>query len=1124
MNLVASSSQPERFGPSSLTSQADPEKEDVFPLSYMQESLWLVEQVTPGTPTYNLSEGWRLTGPLEVNLVRECFAAIAQRHETLRTVFTVRDGRPAQRLLAKGGLDFRFVDLSQTSDQEAELQREFNADTQQNFNLKGGAPGRVRLFRITAQEHALLLNLHHIVSDGWSFRVLMQELMERYCAQIEGRPARLPALPIQYVDFAVWHRQMVAEGVFQRQMDYWAQKLQSPLRSLELPTDHPRPLAQSLRGQTQFFTLPKPLVNALKEISHRAGATLFMTLLSAFKALLSRLTRQTEIIVGSPFAGRDRVETEHLIGMFINIHALRTDLSGEPTFRELLGRVRETVLGATANQELPIEKVLERIHPERNLNRHPLFQTVFGLLNGLSETLHFGGVTARRLDMDNGGAKFDWSLLLTETSEGLLARSEYATDLFEANTLERWGRHYELLLKEIVAHPDWPISRLRILSEPESCQMIQRLNPTPTTSSPGQCLHEWFAEQAKKTPESTAVVCEDKRLTYRELNQRANQLARHLRKSGVGSETPVALCLERSADMLVALIGVLKAGGLYVPMDPAYPKERLKFMLEDTRAPVLLTQANLRARLPATSASVICIDAEWAKIETQWGEDLPEALPPDRGAYVIYTSGSTGNPKGVVVTHHNVVRLFEQTQPWFGFNSNDVWSLFHSSTFDFSVWEIWGALLYGGKLIIVPYLVSRTPDEFYQFLGDHEVTVLNQTPSAFRQLIWAEANSRQQRKLNLRYVICGGEALELQSLKPWFERHGDEQPRVVNMYGITETTVHVTYRVIRKADLESGVGSIIGMPIPDLRLYLLDPALQPVPVGVVGELCVGGAGLALGYLNRPELTSQKFIRDPFSRQPGARIYRSGDLGRYTASGELEYLGRMDEQVKIRGFRVELGEIESVLNNHPALRESVVVAHPSSSGSYRLVAYGVPRQEMPPSEELRKHILNSLPDYMAPELYIPLQRIPLTANGKVDRRALPSPDSAPKSKSRATILPGTPMEQIIAGLWREVLGMEQVGLDDNFFVLGGHSLSATQVMARLGAALNLELSVRLLFETPTIAGLAGSIEDTQQKNPTLSRAIPRRTGTAEELLGRLEQLTDSELDELLRQTEDNTLST
>jgi amino acid adenylation domain-containing protein len=848
-----------------------------------------------------------------------------------------------------------------------------------------------------------------------------------------------------------------------------------------------------------------------------------MTLLAAFKVLLSRLTWQTDITVGSPMGGRDRMETEQLIGLFINTHALRTDLSGEPSFVELLGRVRETVLGAASNQEVPIEKLLERLNPERNLSRHPLFQTVFGLLNGLPETLQFAGVTARRIDLDNGGAKFDWSLLLTETADGLLARSEYATDLFEDSTLERWGHCYATLLREVVAHPDWPISRLRLLTEPEAARMIQQWNPAPTMSSSECCLHEWFERQVKRAPGATAVVCQGECLSYEELNRRANQLARHLNKSGVGAETPVALCLERSVGMIVALIGVLKAGGLYVPMDPACPKERLKFMLEDTRTPILLTQANLRHLLPQTSARVICLDAEWSTIEQESGADLGGIVRAENAAYVIYTSGSTGNPKGVVVTHRNVVRLFEQTQRWFDFSASDVWSMFHSYTFDFSVWEVWGALLYGGKLAIVPFLVSRAPDEFYQFLADYGVTVLNQTPSAFRQLIWAEANARHERKLNLRYVICGGEALELQGLKPWFERHGEEVPRIVNMYGITETTVHVTYRVIRQADLEAQMGSVIGGPIPDLRLYLLDTTLQPVPFGVIGELCVGGAGVARGYLNRPELTSQKFVPDPFSSEPGARLYRSGDLGRFSAGGELEYLGRMDDQVKIRGFRVELGEIESALNQHPALRESVVLAQRGSSGMPSLVAYVVPRRQLPPPEALREHLRRVLPDYMIPESYIPLERIPLTVNGKVDRRRLPSPDSAPKNSARPSALPQSSMEKLIAGNWCEILAKEQVGIEDNFFDLGGHSLSATQVMARLGAALNLELSVRLLFETPTIAGLARSIENAQQENPVRCGAIPRRSGTAEELLGRLEQLTDAELDELLRQTENKTLS-
>jgi amino acid adenylation domain-containing protein len=1121
LNQATNTSKSEQFVPASR-SLGEETGEDVFPLSFMQESLWLVEQMTPNTSTYNLAEAWRLSGSLDADRLRASLAAIAQRHETLRTVLVLRESRPVQQLLPQAGVDWRFIDLSHGPANESDLQRELEADARQRFNLKG-ALARVSLFRLAVQEHILLLNLHHIISDGWSFRVLMQELMERYEAAIEGRPPRLPELPIQYADFAVWQREMAASCSFEAQLKYWEQRLKQPLPALELPLDHERPGAQSLQGRTQFFTLPKPLVDGLKEISRRAGVTLFMTLLAAFKVLLSRLTRQTDIVVGSPMAGRDRVETEHLIGLFINTHALRTDLSGEPSFLDLLRRVRETVLGATAHQEVPTEQVIQRLNPERDFSRHPLFQTVFGLLNGLSEHLQFAGLRARRIDIDNGGAKFDWSLLLSETADGLMARSEYASDLFDGSTVQQWGHCYETLLSDVVAHPDWPVSRLRILTDAEATQLIARWNLVSTRPSTARSLHEWFEEQVKKVPEATAVVCQGERLRYEELNRRANQLARQLQKLGVGPETPVALYLERSVQMVVALLGVLKAGGLYVPMDPACPKDRLRFMLEDTKAPVLLTQTKLSGQLPETSVRVICLDAEQDKIGQESGEDLHQAVAPENAAYVIYTSGSTGTPKGVVVTHHNVVRLFEQTQHWFGFNSDDVWPLFHSYAFDFSVWEIWGALLNGGRLVIIPYLVSRAADEFFELLVDEGVTVLNQTPSAFRQLIWAEANNRRQRGLKLRYVILGGEALELQSLRPWFERYGDEAPRIVNMFGITETTVHVTYRVIRKGDLESGVGSVIGVPIPDLRLYLLDSALQPVPTGVVGELCVGGAGVARGYLNRAELTSQKFVRDPFCSQSTGRLYRSGDLGRYTASGELEYLGRMDDQVKVRGFRVELGEIESVLNNHPALRESVVVAQRSASGSQRLVAYVVPRQELPSLEALPEHLRQTLPDYMVPELYIPLAKVPLTSNGKVDHRALPSANSAPNSESRPTVLPRTPMEKLIAQNWCEVLGKERVGIDDNFFRVGGHSLSATQVMARLGAALNLELSVRLLFESPTVAGLATAIAKAERQNPNSSGAIPRRTGSAEELLGRLEQLTDAELDELLRQTEDKTLS-
>lgn len=1123
MNLAAQGSPLERLEP--VVALPQEPQGDIFPLSFTQESLWLVEQIVPGTSTYNLVEAWRLQGRLEVTVLRTSLQTLVQRHETLRTKMTRVGDQPGQQILRSAEPDLSLVDLSGTPDREEQLRRHLMIEARSPFQLERGTLARFRLFRLGECDHVLLLNLHHIIADGWSFQLLMKELIEVYTVTLESGKLRLADLPIQYADWAAWQREIASGEAFQTQLDYWLGKLAAPLPETALPTDRKRLTTQTFRGETRFLTIPKATTEALKEFSRRQGATLFMTLLAAFKVLLARLTRQADILVGSPLAGRERVETENLIGLFVNTHALRTDLGGEPSFQEVLRRVRETVLGASQNQEVPAEKVLERLNPERALNRHPLFQVVFGLLNGGPEKIEFAGLKAERMDLDNGGSKFDWSLLLTETEQGLLARSEYSTDLFDGCTLARWGQYYQVLLADILARPEVPIAQLRIMADFERADLLARWNPAPAQSRPTRCVHQWVEEQVKKAPDAIAVTCEGQSLSYSELNRKANQLARYLQRCGVGPETPVALCLERSVQMVIGILAVLKAGGMYVPMDPCYPQDRLRFMLEDTGAPILLTQARLQEMFPRSNARLLCLDTEWEKVACESVENVDSAAGPQNAAYVIYTSGSTGAPKGVIVTHSNLVRLFEQTEPWFQFNSADVWTLFHSYTFDFSVWEIWGALLYGGRLVVVPFLVSRAPDEFYQLLANEQVTVLNQTPSAFRQLIWAEANSRRPRELRLRYVIFGGEALELQSLKPWFDRHDDKQPRLINMYGITETTVHVTYRQIQGHDLESGLGSVIGVPIPDLRLYLLGPALQPVPTGVTGELFVGGAGVARGYLNRPELTQERFISDPFSSEPQARLYRSGDLARFTAKGELEYLGRMDHQVKVRGFRVELGEIESVLNKHPAVRESVVLAQPDQCGMTRLVAYVVARGQLPDSPQLRLHLKQSLPEHMVPEVFVPLEKIPLTNNGKVDRHALPSPDTLANRHPSIAAPPQTDMEKLVAGTWCEVLGKGQVAVDENFFMSGGHSLGATQVMARLGAALNLELSVRLLFEAPTVATLAKSIEDAQRQSRDHAPIIPRRGEPAgDEWLTRIEQLTEQEIEQLLRQTEDKSLST
>ena len=1060
----------------------------VFPLSTMEEGLWFIEQVAPGNSAYNLPEAWRLWGRLNVHVLEQSLNAVARRHETLRTIFSLRGETPVQIILAHAPLTLEIEDLRALGRSEATLRELLEAEARRPFDIRRRPPIRVKLYQISAEEHVLLVVLHHIISDDWSFGVLMRELSSVYNAYVEGREPALPELPIQYADFSVWQRENSLAPATQSQVAYWKRQLGRSLPQLALATDFGRPLRPSLKGKTEFFEFPCALTNGLKALSQEHGVTLFNGLLAAFQGFLHRLTRQTDIVVGSPLAGRGRMETEGLIGLFTNLHAFYTDVSGNPSFVELLSRAREAVLGAYSHQDIPFERVVETLQPERDPSRHPLFQVVLGLQTGLVDAKwELAGLTAEHIDVDNSGSKFDWSLLLTESRSGLRIRCEYCDELFAPSTMRRWLGHFEKMLGGIIERPERKLSQFPLLSDVERCELLREWNPAPLESVPQLCVHNAFEAQAARTPAHIAVTCEHRKLTYEELNTRANQLARQLMSLGVGPEVPVALCLERSLEMVIGILGVLKAGGVYVPLDPASPRERLEFMLGDSGARVVLTQKSLLEVFPTTALPVLCMSLD----ETEAGDDCRSnpfsGVKPGNTAYVIYTSGSTGRPKGVPVSHFNVVRLFEKTKPWFGFNESDVWTLFHSYAFDFSVWEVWGALLYGGRLIVVPYLVSRSPGEFLDLLAREHVTVLNQTPSAFRQLIWAEQimnqNQRRSALESLRYVIFGGEALDVQTLKPWFELHGDQRPQIVNMYGITETTVHVTYRVIRQSDLERRVGSVIGKPIPDLRLYLLDEELQPVPRGVPGEICVGGAGVAGGYLNRPELTSARFVSDPHGNNPEARMYRSGDLARYTSQGELEYMGRMDGQLKVRGFRVEPGEIETVLNQHPGVRESVVLLAQGGGSSSRLVAYFVCKGRPVLESELRAHLEKRLPAYMIPAAFVPLGALPLTSNGKLDRRGLPSPESKDERPGTAEYVPPrNKTEELIAGIWRQMLKRNHVGIHDNFFQLGGHSLLATQVIYRVSAALGLDIPIRALFDAPTIGGLAESVARAEREEP------------------------------------------
>ena len=1052
-------------------------RNEPLPLSFAQQRLWFLNQLEGESATYNIPDALRLEGPLHQNALLRSLQTLVQRHENLRTAFPTLKGQPVIQIVDK---PFQVNTLSLTAlsleKQQLEVQWLMNSDANRPFDLETGPLFRASLLQLSAESHVLLLNMHHIISDDWSVGVLIQEWRVLYEASVQGQPSPLPALPIQYVDFANWQRQWLRGDVLEEQLHYWKQQLAGAPALLELPTDHPRPPVQRFQGASLPISLSKELSVQLKHLSQQNGTTLFMTLLSAFATLLSRYSGQSDIVIGSPIANRTHSQTESLIGFFVNTLVLRLDLSDNPPFETLLQQARRVALEAYTHQDIPFEQLVEGLQPARDISHSPLFQVMLVLQNAPQSNLELSGLTLTPLETESTIAKFDLTLLIEETDQGIVGGFEYNTDLFEATTIERLREHLYTLLTGLVANPQQPIHELPLLTEAEQQQLLA-WNDTATDYPRDQTIVDLFEEQVEQTPDAVAVVFEDQQLTYRELNIKANQLAHYLQNIGVKPEVLVGICVERSLEMVSGLLGILKAGGAYLPLDLAYPKARLAFMLEDAKVPVLLTQESLTEKLPETKTPVVCLDLEAETLSRYHSENIISGVGPENLAYVIYTSGSTGKPKGVLIPHSNVTRLFAATQSMFHFNNQDVWTLFHSYAFDFSVWELWGALLYGGTLVVVPYFVSRSPKAFYELLGNQGVTVLNQTPSAFRQVIQIEEQQGICSDLNLRVVIFGGEALEFKSLTPWFERHGDRIPQLVNMYGITETTVHVTYRPLTKADLNS-LGSAIGIPIPDLQAYILDSHHMLSPIGVPGELHIGGAGLARGYLNRPELTVEKFIKNPFSEEHGSRLYKTGDLARYRPDGNIEYLGRIDNQVKIRGFRIELSEIEAVLGQYSFVKESAVVVHEISQTDKRLVAYLVPYQGQEIEKtELRAFLTSLLPDYMIPSALVTLESLPLTPNGKIDRRALSMLSVNHDRSEEQFVAPRTHEEELLAGIWADVLSVSvsRVGVHDNFFEVGGHSLLATQLMSRIRDSFEVELPLRFMFEKPTIAELAESIE-------------------------------------------------
>jgi amino acid adenylation domain-containing protein len=1139
------------------------------PLSLEQQRLWFFNQLEPGSPLYNMPIASRLRGVLNPRALQQAMDAVVARHEALRTRFVGQE--PAQTIEAPSSVPMLSIDLREfpATQREAEARRVLEAEAKRSFDLSRDLMVRAALVRMAEQEWVFLVLMHHIASDDWSWRVFCSEVVAAYDAIISNRKADLREPAIQYADFSVWQKDWLRGDVLEKQLAYWRKQLEGAPAVLELPTDHPRPASQTFRGACEWLKLPAALTEKINVLSQSGGFTPFMILLAAFQTLIHRYTGQEDIVVGSPVAGRTRASLEKVIGLFVNMLALRTKLDGNPSFFDLLHRTQTTVLEALAQQELPFEKLVEELQPQRSASYSPLIQVMFAFQDELSDNLKLSGVTTSAFPLDPGTAKFDLTFTLVKSGSGLDCCAEFNTDLFEAATVRRMLGHYEKLLRAVVSDPDQCLCDAPLLTDAECEQMLVDWNKTEMDFPRGQCVHELFASQVAARPQSVAVVFGDQSLTYEELNWRANQLAHHLKFLGVGPESLVAISMERSLEMVIALLGTLKAGGAYVPLDPSFPVERLRFMLEDSKASLLLTRSVEKKRLGELQKNVrtICLDTDWLLISEERDDEVRVQMTPENLTYVIYTSGSTGWPKGVQIPHRAVTNFLHSMRREPGLTAADTLLSVTSISFDIAALEIFLPLTVGARLVLASSDETFDAAKMKTLIRHSRATVMQATPSFWQFLV--ESAWFGDRRIK---VLCGGEALSRELADKLLERAGE----VWNLYGPTETTIWSTL-----AKVAAGTEPIsIGRPIANTQIYLLDAGLQPVPVGVPGELHIGGEGVARGYLNRPKLTEEKFIPNPFlntadpsprerekwlprredaiasdlsrphktddpahhgtpdsaggNERPAechsaiqqidnlrhARFYRTGDLARYRADGTIECLGRNDFQVKLRGHRIDLGEIESALRQYPNVRDAVVLLRDDERKQKCLVAYLL--RSAHPSHDggvLQQFLRKKLPDYMVPATFVVLDKFPLTPNGKINRQAMPAPASGCAKTKDAFTPPRTPAEETLAKIWRELLGQPEIGIDDNFFEIGGHSLLAMQLMARVRKEFQAELSLRNIFEAPTIAELANILEQEQGqaagKMPSLPRArlSPEQ---AKELLNKIDELSETEVESLLQQ--------
>jgi amino acid adenylation domain-containing protein/non-ribosomal peptide synthase protein (TIGR01720 family) len=1041
------------------------EVRDNIPLSPAQQRLWFIHQLEPDSSAYNLPTAIKLTGSLDDAALEESLAEICRRHEALRTTFETGDGVARQVIRAVPETVLTRIDLSDMLplDRESETARHMEDWAHRAFDLAQGPLYRFALIRLCGDEQILLMTVHHAVSDGWSQSVLMRELQTLYAAFSSGNPSPLPELPVQYAEFAAWQRDWLDGGELARQLDYWTSRLRGVPALLELPADRPRPAIQSMECGRVQLELPAELARGLKAMGKSHGVTLFMTLLAAFETLLLRYTGQESMVIGTPIANRTHCDIEGLIGFFVNTLALRSDLAGDPTFGELLRRVRESVLDAYANQDVPFERLVDELNPERSLSHSPLYQVMLTLQSAPRLAPTFAGLGAEELMPPGFRGKLDLQLAAGEVGDKLRLSAVYNKSLFDSDRIERMMQHYLMLLEAVVADPSVRLSRLPLLPEPERHQVLVDWNQTDTDYPSDRCIHELFEDQVERRPGAMAVEFDGEQLTYRQLNARANRLAHYLKTQGVGPETLVGLCVERSVEMVVGLLSILKAGGAYVPLDPSYPLERLLGMVEDAQAPLILTQERLGITLGDNHSRVVDIISAEAASRSESEQNPHNRVSGNGLAYTIFTSGSTGRPKGAMNTHDGIRNRLLWMQEAYRLCTDDRVLQKTPFSFDVSVWEFFWPLITGACLVVARPEGHKDPEYLADLISSERITTIHFVPSMLRAFVEA---GPLDRCTALRRVICSGEALPADLAAQFVEEHPAE---LHNLYGPTEAAVDVSYWDCRSRQMSIVP---IGRPIANTRLYILDRSMSPVPIGVPGELYIGGAGLARGYLNRPDLTAEKFVPNPFSRTDGERLYRTGDLCRYLPDGNIEFLGRLDHQVKIRGFRIELGEIESVLLDHPSVREAVVLAREAESGEKRLVAYVAGDEGAIDLSLLREHLRSKLPEYMVPSAFMVLDSLPLSSNGKIDRKALPAPDPSRRDVETGYEAPQTAAEEKLVEIWKSALRLDEIGIHDNFFEIGGDSIIGIQIISRANQA-GLRLTPRQVFQHQTIHDLAAA---------------------------------------------------